>query len=208
MGGAKTVTNEVKHPFDGWDVNNDYPAMMSLIIDWETYQANELGRWLLANFNPERVIDVGCGPGNYLIPFKDSGCNIHGVDACPTGGELLAHGEFERVDLRFPYQPEHRFDLAICIEVAEHLERRWSECLVDTLARCSDLIVFTAATPNQGGTCHFNEQPHEFWLDMFRERHGYKIHSLHDNLRAFLEGLPPDHCQGWLKANIFLLVRG
>lgn len=191
-------------PFDGYDLPNDYPAMMQLIIDTETRQANLLGNWLVGRLDPQSVIDIGCGPGNYLIPFKEAGCDVYGVDACSAGGELLAPAEFARVDLRFPFTPPYKFDLALCIEVVEHIERGWATLLVDTLAGCADTILLTAATPGQGGTQHVNEQPHEFWLDMFNER-GYHVHAAQDELKAFLAGLPQWSCHGWLDPNIFLL---
>ena len=194
-------------PFDGYDQPNDYPAMMQLIIDIETQQADLLGTWLLEKFAPSSVIDIGCGPGNYLIPFKAAGCAVYGVDACSTGGQLLAPDEFARVDLRFPFTPPHKFDLALCVEVVEHIEPEWATLLVDTIAGCADLILLTAATPGQGGTQHFNEQPHEFWLDLFRERHGYAVHALQEQLRAYLATFPAGVCQGWLTPNILLLER-
>ena len=194
-------------PFDGYDPTNDYPAMMQLIIDIETRQATLLGAWLLATLGPKSVIDIGCGPGNYLIPFKEAGCDVYGVDACSVGGGVLAPAEFARVDLRFPFAPPHTFDLALCIEVVEHIEQEWAPLLVDTLAGCADTILLTAATPGQGGTQHVNEQPHEYWLTMFNERHGYIVHPAQSELKAFLAGLPQWSCQGWLQPNIFLLER-
>lgn len=194
-------------PFDGYDLPNDYPAMMQLIIDTETQQANLLGNWLLGRLAPTSVIDVGCGPGNYLIPFKVAGCDVYGIDACSAGGQLLTPDEFARVDLRFPFVPPYEFDLALCIEVCEHIEVEWSTRLVDTLAGCADVILLTAATPGQGGTQHVNEQPHDYWLTLFNERHGFEVHPAQDELKAFLAGLPQWSCQGWLDPNIFLLGR-
>lgn len=202
---------EPKHPFDGYDPDGEYPEMMQFIIDVESIQADFLGRWVMENLTPESVIDLGCGPGLYLVPFQSEGLKVFGIDACPIGGQLLEPGSFERVDLRFPFKPAERFDLAICFEVAEHLERHWSERLVDTICDCADTVLFTGATPGQGGTYHVNEQPHEFWLDMFKERHGYVVHSLQDELREALSTLEPyrstGEVSGWLIDNTFLLTK-
>jgi len=202
---------EPKEPFDGYDPDDKYPEMMDFIIRTESLQANALGEWILERLNPKSVIDVGCGPGIYLLPFQERGLRVLGIDACHIGGECLEEGNFQRVDLRFPFVPEEKFDLAICFEVAEHLERHWSERLVDTLSECADVILFTGAVPGQGGTYHINEQPHEFWLDMFKERHGYVVHPLQDNLREFLATLNPyretEEVSGWLVEHCFILVR-
>src|SRR4029077_8076010 len=65
-----------------------------------------------------------------------------------------------------------RFDLAISVEVAEHLPFFRAETFVADLVRLSDLILFSAALPFQGGTDHINEQWLEFWAILFRQ-HGY-----------------------------------
>ncbi len=156
--------------------------------------------------DPFNVIDVGCGPGVYLAPFYMMDCGVFGIDACSVGGECLQPHQFERVDLRFPYTPKERYDLAICLEVAEHLHAKWAERLVDTLSLCSDTILLTAATPGQGGTNHYNERPHSYWLAMFWDRHQYTLHPLQTELREFVATLPAE-CSPWIKKNIFLLQR-
>ncbi len=191
-------------PFEDYE-ESDYVPMMDFILQVESVQAWRLGRWVMDNLNPLSVIDIGCGPGIYLAPFAVNGIKVFGVDACPIGGECLPRDAFERVDLRFPYKPNIRFDLAICFEVAEHLEAKWAERLVDTLCDCADTILFTGAVPGQGGTNHYNEQPHSYWLELFQKRHNYAIHPKQDSLRAFLQTLPA-HCSGWLKNNSFLLT--
>jgi SAM-dependent methyltransferase len=200
---------EPKEPFDGYDPGGEYPAMMDFCVAVETYQANKLGAWLLGKLAPHSVIDVGCGPGMYLVPFAKAGCVVFGVDACPTAGGLLKKRQFQWVDLRFPFAPEVRYDLAICFEVAEHLERHWSERLIDSLRDCADIVLFSGAVPGQGGTYHINEQPHEFWIKLFDDR-GYMLHPLQDEMRTFLNTMSPERerneVSGWLLDNTFLFV--
>jgi 2-polyprenyl-3-methyl-5-hydroxy-6-metoxy-1,4-benzoquinol methylase len=194
--------------FEDFDAAGLYPVMMSDILAIETTQAHTLANWLMDDLlqRPGSVIDLGCGPGVYLLPYKMRGCEVLGVDACITGGECLAPEEFERVDLRLPYTPKHKYDLVICLEVAEHIQEFYVEQLIDNICGCGDTVIFTGATPGQGGTYHFNEQPHEYWLKKFAAR-GYKVHWMQDDLRKFLRGLPtPPYCP-WLIHNCFLLVR-
>ena len=40
----------------------------------------------------------------------------------------------------------------------------------DLLTRLAPVILFTAASPGQGGTDHVNEQPPSYWMAKFRER--------------------------------------
>jgi hypothetical protein len=59
--------------------------------------------------------------------------------------------------------------LVICTEVAEHLPANVASQLVSHLVSLSDVILFTAATPGQGGRHHLNEQPHSYWVALFAQ---------------------------------------
>lgn len=196
-------------PFEDYDPDDLYPSAMDSSLWNVSYQAEGLGEWIWTTLRPSRVIDIGCGPGWYLLPFKRHGCEILGVDACEVGGRLIP-GSFERIDLRFPYAPPKRFDLALCIEVAEHLEAEWADVLLDTLVGCADLILFSAAVPGQPGQYHVNLQVPEYWLSRFAER-GYELHPLQNAMREFLGSLreaTPEQtngCHSWLRDNLRLL---
>jgi hypothetical protein len=60
-----------------------------------------------------------------------------------------------------------RFDLAICLEVAEHLSQTAAEKLVKFLTGHADRVLFSAAVPCQGGTHHINEQWQSYWAEIF-----------------------------------------
>lgn len=62
------------------------------------------------------------------------------------------------------------FDVAISMEVAEHLPKRYADRLVGLLAALAPTVVFSGATPGQGGMDHVNEQPHEYWITKFEAR--------------------------------------
>lgn len=200
------------YPFQGYESEDaDYRDMMNFIIRVESIQAEALGEWMMKEFRWLRsVIDIGCGPGIYLLPYQRHGCEIYGVDACTGAGGLLMPFEFGRWDLRFPFYPPHLFDLAICFEVAEHLKEEYSDVLLDSVSRSADLVLWTAAVPGQGGTFHYNEQPHGYWLDKFKAL-GYSIHSKQPDLRKFLSQFEPHRdrgeVSGWLLDNSFLLCR-
>jgi len=198
-------------PFEGYDPEGLYPDAMQSSLWNVSYQAGCLGEWLWTHLGPRSVIDVGCGAGCYLSVFTEHGCEVLGIDACTTAGTLIP-GAFERIDLRLPYHPPHRFDLAICIEVAEHLEPQWADTLLDTLACCGDVLVFSAAVPGQPGQYHVNLQPSEYWLGELARR-GYVLHPLDAAMRENLHTLrpsTPDQTDGrhsWLRDNVHLLQR-
>jgi SAM-dependent methyltransferase len=124
---------------------------------------------------PDSVVDVGCGLGPWLKAAIELGVtDAVGIDGeyVDTTGLLIPRANYRTLDLREPITLNRRFDLAISLEVAEHLPICRSESFVDDLVALSDVILFSAALPYQGGTNHINEQWLEFWALIFR-KHGY-----------------------------------
>lgn len=137
-------------------------------------------RSLLAEFpDLRRVVDVGCGTGAYVATLLSLGINAIGVEysarlrrKCRDRGVRVFP-----FDLRqgTPPPPDAPFDLAYSLEVAEHVPPEHAGAMVDYVAGLSDVVVFTAAQPGQGGPHHINEQPREFWIKQFEKR-GMKLH--------------------------------
>ena len=208
-----------------YDNPDDYAWLMEQILLHETVQAADLGRELARRKRPRYVIDFGCGPGIYLLPFRHSGAQIFGVDACAAGGELLAPDEFQLVDLRKfwrhervalvvpgplgPPLPSWRFDLALCIEVAEHLRESDADVLVETITANSRSCFFSAAyqMPDgspQGGEGHFNLKPQSWWREKFVKQ-GWDLDPVNADLQNYLQVREAyEHC-GWLRWNGMLL---
>jgi ubiquinone/menaquinone biosynthesis C-methylase UbiE len=55
-----------------------YDASPNALIALET----RVMRRILAQRRPERVIDVACGTGRWMLPLQQLGANVFGVDAC------------------------------------------------------------------------------------------------------------------------------
>jgi len=123
---------------------------------------------------PTSVVDVGCGTGVFLDEFEKRGVNtILGLDG-PAAKEVFKpdRSSFLTVDLASPVRLNRRFDLALCLEVAEHLPADSADCLVETLTDLAPVVLFSAAHPSQGGQGHVNEQWPAYWYRRFA-RHGY-----------------------------------
>lgn len=71
------------------------------------------------------------------------------------------------MDLDAPIRLDRTFDLAICLEVAEHLTPGRAESLVNDLVSLAPVVAFSAAIPGQGGTNHSNERWPSYWRDLF-----------------------------------------
>lgn len=142
-------------------------------IEFEAGSAQAAAGILYHHFRPSSVVDLGCGCGIYLREFQSLGAEIAGYDGSPAAlEESLVGDRLKIADLSQPFFPDKRYDLCLCFEVAEHLPEESSDTLVDSLVRCSDTIIFTAAIPGQGPESigHINEQPHEYWIKKFQAR--------------------------------------
>jgi Methyltransferase domain len=121
----------------------------------------------VADWHPASVIDVGCGEGIWAAVFEAEGVPAVGVDGEYVRPERRLVDRFVVWDLSQPLPALGRYDLAVCLEVAEHLPASSAAAFVAGLAGLADRILFSAAVPGQGGTDHINEQPHEYWIERF-----------------------------------------
>jgi len=124
---------------------------------------------------PRSVCDVGCGRGIWLSVFKEHGVTeVLGMDGDYVDRELLEIDDesFLEVDLEQGVPAAGRFDLAVSLEVAEHLPDSAAEGFVDGLVALAPAVLFSAAVPGQGGTRHVNERWPDYWRAFFA-RHDY-----------------------------------
>src|SRR5438105_6607867 len=117
------------------------------------------------------VVDFGCKHGEWLSVFRAHSVNrIMGFDRPKRleRGLMIDPAEFAVADLAQPVTIDARFDLAVCIEVAEHLPQTSAASLVRSLTAAAPAVLFSAAIPGQGGHGHLNEQPRQYWIDLFQ----------------------------------------
>ena len=159
---------------------------------------------LLINlFHPQSVLDVGCGIGTWLSVFKQHGLQkVHGIDGDFVDKKLLwdhiNKDEFSAKDLGINFDLKKKFDLVICLEVAEHLEKKHATGFIDSICKHSDVIVFSAAVPGQGGQNHLNEQWPAYWINLFNIQ-GFKCY---DILRPLIWDIK--EIDWWYKQNMLV----
>lgn len=119
---------------------------------------------------PASVIDVGCARGEWLSVFREHGVeHVRGVDGDSVDPSrlLIPQDAFSVRDLSAGLDLEGAFDLAVSLEVAEHLPSDAADRFVASLARLAPVVLFSAAVPFQGGTGHQNEQWPSYWAGRF-----------------------------------------
>lgn len=126
---------------------------------------------------PKSVIDFGCSIGTYLEYFMKQGAQIRGFEFCfdectpaiTQVAGLINHITFG--DVTKIIDLDEKFDLAMSLEVAEHIPESCSDILVENLCNAATKnIIFTAAGLGQGGTGHINCQEKSFWIQKFNLR--------------------------------------
>jgi SAM-dependent methyltransferase len=124
---------------------------------------------------PDSVVDVGCGVGSWLSVVRELGIgDILGVDNNDASPNLMLieAGSYSKRNLEQPLSIGRRFDLAISVEVAEHLSVGRAEGFVADLCSLADRVLFSAAIPGQGGDNHINERWQSYWAGLFAH-HGF-----------------------------------
>lgn len=156
-------------------------------------------------FQPKSVIDVGCGSGQWLKVWNENlnvqdiqgveGPYLKGIETAIPKDKILLH------DLKTPLNFDRRFDLAMTVEVAEHIPPENAETFVKSLTSLSDVIVFSAALLGQGGIFHVNEQLPEYWASLFQKQ-GYEPV---DHLRPIIWN--DKRIQFWYRQNILIFIK-
>ena len=160
-------------------------------------------RYLSEKYRPQSVLDVGCGIGAYLKVFQRLGsANIFGVDGIPASATMLDPSEFQEADLSRPVALGRKFDVVLCLEVAEHLPYANAAALLETLSiHATGLIVFSAAEVGQPGHGHINCLPIERWLRFWQEAGWTPLLQETLTMRAL-------STLSWFRRNIVVLKQG
>ncbi len=138
------------------------------IMDDSTESRDELFKVPVILEDVTSIIDVGCGLGhwgkNLDIPYK-------GIDyRIPDKMLVIPKENYAEYDLtsnkEFPIPG--KYDLALCLEVLEHIPEAYASKAIQLLTSLSDKILFSAAVPGQGGVNHVNEQWQTYWANLFQ----------------------------------------
>ncbi|MDX1819776.1 MAG: class I SAM-dependent methyltransferase [Paracoccaceae bacterium] len=164
---------------------------------------------IIREFEVSSTVDVGCGIGPWLRAALDLNVEtVLGIDGEYVNKtkllipeEFFVSSDLEKEELLDTLEVKTKFDLAISVEVAEHLAENRAPTFVRDLSKLSDLVLFSAAIPGQGGHHHINEQPPSYWARHFSEQ-GFDcfdvVRRAHWN---------EDNCAWWYLQNAFLYAK-
>ena len=132
--------------------------------------ARRLAPYVVREFAPASVVDVGCGAGYWLESMRALGVDdVLGISARSTA-----------LDRWTP--PARRFDVCLCLEIAPRLSAPAQDAVIAACTQLSDVVVFSARLPGApDGSPH--DRPLPYWAERFW-RHGYVVE---DGLRRAIE---------------------
>ena len=190
---------------DKKEVLNKYDqGFYSIQMDGSIQSARFIVPFILKLFpDIKSVVDLGCGVGTWLAEFKRNGISsVLGYDGGnpPAAYLQINEDEYQKTDFTSEIPVQKKVDLAMSLEVAEHLDEKYAQQFIRSLCDHSDLILFSAAIPGQGGTHHVNERWPSYWANLFNQE-GYNIYDIirpnfwYDKRVEF-----------WYRQNIFLAI--
>jgi len=159
--------------------------------------------FLRGHLHVSSVVDIGCGRGVWVDEWRRNGVeDVLGIDGDYVSADRLVipKENFAALNLSEPIRLGRRFDLVQSLEVAEHICASRAEIFTDSLVAHSDVILFSAAGPGQGGEFHINEQPYQYWRDKFARRGFEVVDCIRPNI-VDIRAIEP-----WYRYNMFLYV--
>jgi SAM-dependent methyltransferase len=171
---------------------------------FNTRVAEEIVPQIIKFFNPNSVVDVGCGIGTWLHVFKSLGIkDILGIegDHLDTNLLMIDKEDILFLDLEKEFVINRKFDIALSLEVAEHLSAEAAANFIQSLAKLSNVIIFSAAIPGQEGQGHINEQ----WMDYWQMEFQKNDFEFYDLLRPLFWN--NEKVDWWYRQNIIVAIR-
>lgn len=146
-------------------------AQLTKCRSWQ----KEVGKNIAQEFQLKSCVDFGTGSGFYLQGMHSIGCSVKGYEFSYIQAKPFIDDSIVNYicygDVQTPLNAL-KCDLAMSLEVAEHIRPDKSNILIDNLTGASNQVLFSAANREDKGIGHINVQPTEFWINLFKIR-GY-----------------------------------
>ena len=196
---------------DRYDLNETYTKRFFGWQDNATQQqilAKYFVPFIVKEFNPTYVLDVGCGSGQWLDEYRKYNIKTKGVEGSVNAWDVMSEETKEVVtkwDLRDTIEEEdYTIDLAQSFEVAEHIEEEYADIFLHNLLKDDpDIVLLTAAPIGQHGFKHVNCQEREYWMTKMKNM-GWLFSQ--DLLHTVIEWGTPKKCPFWWVNNLMVLA--
>ena len=163
--------------------------------------AKRLAEWIKDNLEPQKVLDLGCGPGTYVNCFKELNVNAIGYDT-----DLRIEGSNNLI-CKSLFDVEETGDVVLCMEVAEHIDSSNNLQIVEAMTNALEskgILIWTAAKPGQGGVGHINCQTKDYWIDLFKSQPLKRCKNIE---LILVEEMKKGYHMGWFVQNLLVYTK-
>jgi SAM-dependent methyltransferase len=132
-----------------------------------------LWAWIVNRYHIASVLDVGCGEGHAMKYFKESGCEVLGVEGCQQAiDDTVVPGHVVKHDFcDVAFVSNKQYDLVWSCEFVEHVDEAFVNNILDAFSCARKLLLITHAGPDQiGGYHHVNLKPSSYWIRLIQDR--------------------------------------
>lgn len=159
--------------------------------------------------NADSFNDIGCGTGQFVRCLVQSGKVARGYEYSRVARMFARLVGIEVRDFDVSRDFTKLFDpyadVALSLEVGEHIPSHLSRSFVHAIALAGEQIVFTAAQPGQKGHGHINCQSKQYWESLFIKEGFIKSPTKE---KAFIELLSQDsRLSPFLRENLQVFIR-
>lgn len=164
--------------------NHMFGTGINLFNDaYVNYVSGMVDSWI-QEFNFKSMIDIGCGSGVFVAEFMKRGIEAFGVDQNEYWYEdfQLVHPEFKdsyRLEDFSETELDSVFDLALCVEVMEHLPDEVVIQWIEKIKTKCRYFIFTSIPWSESVIWdkywgHINIKGEAHWIELFHS-HGFTL---------------------------------
>lgn len=129
-------------------------------------------------FNPTTVLDAGCAMGFLVEALRDLGIEAYGIDISRYAIEhvredIKPYCAVGSISDPLPNLFPQKFDLAVTIEVLEHMYAKEGEKAIQNLCKISSTVLFSSSPDGYTEPTHVNVQKREYWASIFASNSFY-----------------------------------
>ena len=159
-------------------------------------------------FNPKYVLDVGCGSGQWLDEYRKYNVKTTGIEGSSNARHAMSEETKEVVvewDLRDRIKEKYcDVDFVQSFEVAEHIEEEYADVFVYNLIKDDpDIVLLTAASPEQHGFQHVNCQEREYWMKKMKDKNYLFNQDLLNEIKSWDR---PEDSPFWWPQNLMVFI--
>ena len=138
---------------------------------WTAFFGNVADK-IIEIFSPKTVLDAGCATGYLVSALRDRGVEAWGFDISSYAissakEEIQPYLNVQSLTDPLPSHFPNRFDLAVTIEVLEHMFPEEGSEAIAKLCSYSDTVIFSSTPSDINNRTHVNVQQSEYWAKEF-----------------------------------------